>query len=127
MFAAEEMHKQVPSNHYYGYELSHQSPHHCQGWMGACHGEDAVYVFGNPLRHIELYSAEDYQLSVDVVRAWTQFAATGHPGEMGVVEWNEAFSSGSMQLMNLDPKSYRMLSGVFTKACDEFWKSKIFI
>ena len=50
----------------------------CNGWMGACHAEELLFVFGLPLKNPQDYDQVDYQFSLDVIKAWTDFAKTGY-------------------------------------------------
>ena len=88
-------------------------------------------MFGRPIKTPELYSDLDRQLAVDMVQAWTNFAKTGNPGKMGSVQWKEAFDRESgnyfTEHMQLDPINYKMVSGFYKQACDEFWKPRIFV
>ncbi|XP_071788163.1 cholinesterase-like [Asterias amurensis] len=55
------------------------------GWLGACHAEDVLYVFGVPfipeaaVRRNEFQDAEK-ALSVKFMEFWTNFVNTGNPG-----------------------------------------------
>jgi len=98
--------------------------------MGVCHAEDVVYMFGIPARIQGLFfSKEEYELSIDMIRAWTTFAHTGHPGKMGKVEWSEAMpvEHATLEHMYLDSVDYKMVDRFFVEQCDTFWRPKIFV
>ncbi|GIY14843.1 acetylcholinesterase [Caerostris extrusa] len=48
-------------------------------WMGIVHFEEIQFVFGQPLLHPELYSKEEFQLSLRMLGTWAHFAKTGSP------------------------------------------------
>ncbi|KAH9490506.1 hypothetical protein DERF_016705 [Dermatophagoides farinae] len=93
-------------------------------WMGVCHGADIPYVFhSSSLKD----SPEDVKLSNDMIRAWTNFAKTGHPGKIGSIEWRQVYengekSSATTMLLNVE---YKMADDVFKDSCDGLWE-KIF-
>jgi len=95
-------------------------------WMGVCHADELFYLFSIP----DQTMPDEMQLSDDIIRAWASFARTGHPGKMGVIEWEEAFnvkrSDFNAKYMALDPANYSMVSGAYRQVCDQFWKPKIF-
>ncbi|OTF71428.1 hypothetical protein BLA29_009694, partial [Euroglyphus maynei] len=76
-------------------------------WLGVCHGADVPYVFHNALLK---GSPEDTKLSNDMMKAWTNFAKTGHPGTLGSIEWRQVFgengqkSSASTMLLDVEYK-----------------------
>ncbi|XP_071496957.1 cholinesterase-like [Diadema antillarum] len=56
-------------------------------WLKAGHSEDLIYVFGMPfideLYHVRGHNVteEEKALSVKIMKAWTNFAKSGHPGK----------------------------------------------
>ena len=57
--------------------------------MGAFHGVEIPYVFGNADLFTVLGQIEqaDYDLSETIMGYWTRFAATGDPNGEGAPEW----------------------------------------
>ncbi|XP_075525251.1 acetylcholinesterase-like isoform X3 [Dermacentor variabilis] len=52
-------------------------------WMGAMHGEEVAFVFGEPLDDTHRYSEEDKSMSRRLMRYWANFAKTGNPNLPG--------------------------------------------
>ncbi|XP_070396440.1 acetylcholinesterase-like isoform X1 [Dermacentor albipictus] len=52
-------------------------------WMGAMHGEEVAFVFGEPLDDTHRYSEEDKSVSRRLMRYWANFAKTGNPNLPG--------------------------------------------
>ncbi|XP_075525249.1 acetylcholinesterase-like isoform X2 [Dermacentor variabilis] len=52
-------------------------------WMGAMHGEEVAFVFGEPLDDTHRYSEEDKSMSRRLMRYWANFAKTGDPNLPG--------------------------------------------
>ena len=100
----------------------------CRGWMGVCHAEDVIYLFGLPLRLRDIFTAEETKLSYDMIMAWTEFAKTGKMSKIGGVEWTESFTTKDpyARLMELKVDNYKMVPDFFKEKCDTFWKPKIF-
>lgn len=75
-----------------------------------------------------IFSEREYKLSYDMIKAWTNFARTGHPGLMGgTTEWPQALDGQeTVNSMNLDSADYKMMPGFYKEKCDAFWKAKIF-
>ena len=101
---------------------------HCHGWMGVCHGEDVIYLFGLPLRLRGFFTEEETQLSHDMVLTWAEFAKTGKISKIDGVEWNRAYTTKDpyVRLMELKAGNYKMVPDFFKEKCDTFWKPKIF-
>lgn len=120
----------VHNSTFYSYRLEeHMSdpllPIPYSTWMGVLHGEDLNYLFSIPFQG----KAEERQLSADMIRAWTTFAKTGHPSEMGGHKWNSALDHQhqiiSTRFMYLRSGQYKIVDN-FTKAnCNAFWKPKM--
>ena len=96
-------------------------------WFGTTHGMDLAYLFMVPITKA---SPPLYQLSQDMINAWTLFAKTGKPSKMGGVEWEHAVDAThkdfSTKYMHLEASHYKMVPNVFKETCDSFWKPKIF-
>ncbi|KAH9413256.1 hypothetical protein DERP_012966 [Dermatophagoides pteronyssinus] len=116
-------------NNFYSYRLDRRGvaaiPMGCTfEWLGVCHGADIPYVFHNSMLK---NSSKDVQLSNDMIKAWTNFAKTGHPGTMGSIEWRQVYENGqksSASTMLLDVE-YKMVDDIFKETCDGIWE-KIF-
>ena len=98
-------------------------------WMGVAHSSDLQYLFKVEETKKD---ADLYQLSKDVIHAWTQFAKTGVPGKMGNVEWAEAVGGNKAvkdyrtRYMSLETKHFKMVDRFFEATCNGFWKPKLF-
>ena len=134
MLFVQHLAKKRPEGHYYAYHLDKQSILPllgCRKWMGVCHAQDLVYVFGIPQRlHGAVLDDDEYNLSVNIVKSWTAFARTGHPGSVGHnVHWAPAIDTHgadpSASLMNLNPHDYRMLPHFYSNLCNKFWQPKL--
>lgn len=103
----------------------------CHGWMGVCHGDDVVFIYGFPIRlRGTVYDELDYQQSVDMIKAWTNFARHGRPGKVAGVEWIQALEkregyAGHVQHMSLDSTNYTMIYKFFQHSCEGFWAHKL--
>lgn len=103
----------------------------CIGYMGVCHGDDVNILFGFPIKlRGVVFSEEEYQLSLDMIRAWAKFADTGKPGNIGNVEWRPALDHSkpnpTVSFMNLNSVDYKMVDDYYVPVCDNFWREKIF-
>ena len=131
MFYSEQISHLAPSSNYYSYRLvkNYPSPNPIPAWMGVPHGLDQYYLFVIPSL---AQDPEAVQLSKDMIRAWTNFAKTGHPGKMGQVQWTPALNpltnkDSFTEHMNLDSKNYKMVTKFYSETCNSFWKPKLFV
>ena len=46
-------------------------------WMGVMHGDEIVFVFGEPLKQGSKFNSAEKELSRTIMRFWTNFAKTG--------------------------------------------------
>lgn len=106
----------------------------CHGWMGVCHGDDVLYLFGFPIRLRGIVFTEaDYKLAVDMIKAWTSFAHTGSPTTpmSNGAQWLEAVDhtkpESTVRYMSLNASNYEMVENYYAKSCDQFWKPKILV
>jgi carboxylesterase type B len=115
----------------YSYKLTHFPTIHafpgCHGWMGVCHADDVILLFGFPIRLKGIgYDELDYKLSVDMIHVWSTFAKTGVPPALDGVKWVEAIdrnvANPSVRYMELNPAKYRIVENGYKSNCDEFWK-----
>ncbi|GFW04174.1 acetylcholinesterase-1 [Trichonephila clavipes] len=49
-------------------------------WMGVAHYTEVQFVFGQPLQNPDRYEASEIQLSVEMIKIWSNFVKTGKPG-----------------------------------------------
>ncbi len=135
----EEIARQQPKTRYYSYRLVQPSSvpaFGCPAGEGVvCHAIDVPPTFGVPIELQGIvYTDEEATLSRDMIRAWTNFAKSGHPGTVGSVEWKEAFSRSAdgtlsapaTSYIELNAHKYRMVDGRYKANCDAFWKPRIF-
>ena len=128
----EEVAKSRPTQQTYTYRLMQPLTSvqlfKCHGWMGVCHGEDYIYLFGLPLRFQDIFTKEETQLSIDMILAWTDFAKTGKISKINGVEWTESIVANDpyARIMELKANDYKMIPNFFKEKCDQFWKPKIF-
>lgn len=105
----------------------------CHGYMGVCHGDDVMMLFGFPLRLRGIvFTEDDYAVARDMINAWTTFAKTGQPSDMNGVKWEPAIdlskANPSVSYMAIDGhNNHTMVHDYYTKNCDAFWRSKIFV
>ena len=83
--------------------------------LGAFHGVDLAYVFGN-MKDSEGYTAEDRELCRQVMAYWVNFAKTGDPNGPGLLAW-PAYDAESDQ--NLDFSNSGLVEQhLYQKECD---------
>ncbi|KAH7638858.1 Carboxylesterase 5A [Dermatophagoides farinae] len=116
-------------NRFYSFRFDHHSPFMafigCEKWMGVCHAMDLPFTFGLPIRKdiVKLaFTNKDRHISENVVRAWTRFAHTGNPEQMGDVEWPEFFGDNgkTMRQMAIDLKPH-VFENEYRDRCENFW------
>ena len=69
--------------------------------MGASHGAEIAYVFGNQSGMGPPWSDADKKLSEAIQTYWTNFARTGDPNGASVPAWL-GFSESSQKVMQID-------------------------
>ncbi|XP_053201715.1 fatty acyl-CoA hydrolase precursor, medium chain-like isoform X2 [Panonychus citri] len=69
-----------------------------------CHSEELVYVFGAPLRNLTDYDADDIELSLNMMKIWTDFARNGVPTKQGPIVWPQIGGSEMVNLIELNNK-----------------------
>jgi para-nitrobenzyl esterase len=86
--------------------------------LGAFHGVEIPYVFGNAEQFSLLGTIEqaDLDLSATIMGYWTRFAATGDPNGGGAPNW-PAYEAASDQHLELDD-TIKVGTGLYTAACD---------
>ncbi|XP_033122600.1 cholinesterase 2-like [Anneissia japonica] len=62
---------------YYFTQRPKNSPWH--EWMGAIHGEEIAFVFGQPLQDGQNFTEEEKGLSKKMMKLWATFAKSGNP------------------------------------------------
>ncbi len=70
----------------YFYEFSRVAPGRRASGLGAYHGAEIVYVFGE-MSNRKKFDAQDRKLSATMMQAWVNFATTGNPNGEGVPGW----------------------------------------
>jgi para-nitrobenzyl esterase len=70
----------------YNYLFTHKSPIMC-GILGACHGLDNHFIFGNLVDDVCGSGPDMENLSRKIQDAWTAFARTGNPSCQSTGEW----------------------------------------
>ena len=83
----------------YVYRFNRSSPKNTASGIGASHGEDIPYVFGNV--NGEGYAEADRKISEAMMKYWIQFCKTGNPNAEGLPDWPE-FSSRSNRYLAFD-------------------------
>ncbi|XP_042148156.1 cholinesterase 1-like [Ixodes scapularis] len=71
-----------------------------QSWFDTTHGDELAYVFGIPF--MEGGCILDADFSRVMMTAWTEFAKTGHPGNIWDIEWPnfQADESKALHIFN---------------------------
>jgi len=90
--------------------------------MGAFHGVDLAYVFGN-MKDSNGYNQTDRDLSKQMMAYWVNFARTGDPNGPGLPQW-PAYRAATDQSLDLSD-SVRLESGLYRQECDFIdWTSR---
>jgi para-nitrobenzyl esterase len=90
------------SKHVFLYEFTRTPPFASDSryfGMGATHGMEMPYVFGNLDPAAAAWSSGDEQLSAVMQDYWTNFAKTGDPNGVGLPRWPDFRSSRSLVMM----------------------------
>lgn len=123
---------EVRNKHIYSYQLNQPlDAYGCNRTDGVCHAVDVHFVFGLPITYANSdriqppYTTEDYHLSVNIIRAWANFAKTGQPGSLDNVPWTDAFPDRAQvdkaRFMALTPGRYAMQDELAEGRC-RLWK-----
>jgi len=88
--------------------------------LGAFHGAELFFVFGNLATPTHQPTAEETALSDTMIGYWSRFAATGNPNGGGAPQWPRA-AAGTDPYQALDV-TITSADGVRTAQCD-FWDS----
>ena len=83
--------------------------------LGAHHGVDLAYVFGN-MNHDKGYTQADKKLSETMMSYWVNFARTGDPNGPGLKRWPAYESKTDLSLEFGD--SVRVQKNLYKKECD---------
>ena len=83
--------------------------------LGACHGSEIPYVFGNFDSALG-YADADFRLSETVMSYWTSFARTGSPDHSGLPEW-PAYCSNDDRLLEFG-EAVSVREAPHGEACD---------
>ena len=103
----------------YLYQFSRVPPISRSRTLGAFHGLEIAYVFGN-LREGSGFDQTDQALSRTMMACWTSFAATGQPAAPGLEAWPAYDPAADKHLDFGDTCSVK--SGMFKEACEALSK-----
>ncbi len=84
----------------YGYKFNYQTPENASIGLGAHHGSEIAYAFGNLP---ETAGAEQQALSKEMFTRWANFIKTGNPNAGGGVRWPK-YDARNAQMLMLDKK-----------------------
>lgn len=124
--------KNFLTNKIYFYKFSYKLERHnntnCPyDWMGYCHYEDVPILFGQAVFESEIFTQEDYQFSLLIMKLWTNFVKNGDP-LVGYSLSNTNFNVNwppfelHNQVMELSPKTFgKLLTKPYDERC-HFWK-----
>ncbi|XP_065315724.1 acetylcholinesterase-like [Gordionus sp. m RMFG-2023] len=72
----------------YMYQFSHRSSlNPWPKWMGVMHGDEIAYMLGEPLKIGSRYTDHEKDLSLNMMRFWTNFIKHGDPNKNGEYDW----------------------------------------
>lgn len=125
------------NSHLYSYQLNQPlDAYGCNRTDGVCHAVDVHFIFGLPITYANStriqppYTEEDYDISMHMIRAWTNFAKNGEPGLLDNATWTEAFPNRTqidkVQFMQLAPSNYSMQNELAEGRC-KLWQKVLFI
>jgi para-nitrobenzyl esterase len=97
----------------YLYHFTHVPPGAGRLGLGATHGCEIAYVFGNLRR---LHGPLDRQLSATMSATWVRFAKTGDPNGPGLPAW-PAYTAATDQHLEFGDE-VRVGTGLHREACD---------
>jgi para-nitrobenzyl esterase len=69
----------------YQWHFTRATPFYERSGLGAFHGAELSYVFGN--MGAPFFRSEDRELSDRMVAAWARFAESGNPNGRGLIDW----------------------------------------
>ena len=99
------------------YLFSHVTPYGERNDLGAFHGSELTFVFGNFIRpNVPMH---EFGLSQKMMAAWTAFAKTGNPGSTDALDW-EPYSLIADQTRDFQTGGLGTRTGYRKDAC-EFW------
>lgn len=101
----------------YLYHFTRVSPGARRAHVGAAHGAEIPYVFGN-FGHSLNYDRDDQKLAKLMQQYWINFAATGNPNGPNLPNW-PAYRSSSDMTMQLDVAA-KAVEHLNKQACDVF-------
>jgi para-nitrobenzyl esterase len=96
------------------YQFTRVPPTQTGTQLGAYHGAELPYVFGN-LDTSQGYGQTDLDLSKQIMGYWTRFAKTGTPNGSGAIEW-PAYGPGDRNLTLGD--QITIISGLYKAQID---------
>ncbi|CAG2119368.1 unnamed protein product, partial [Medioppia subpectinata] len=84
-----------------------------------CHGADMVFVYGFTIRNQHLFTENDYDFSIDIMKIWTDFAKTGKPHNV----WPQLVDKSVIRVKDLNPNDMSLiLDNPYESTCDGIWK-----
>ena len=98
----------------YLYHFARRPP--VAGDLGAFHGLELPYVFGNSALTLDVTEGADGELSEAMMRYWLSFARDGDPNETGLPSWPR-YEPGSDRCLVLDTE-IRAAPAPYARACD---------
>jgi para-nitrobenzyl esterase len=98
----------------YLYHFARRPP--AVGGLGAFHGLELPYVFGNPVMTLDVTEGADGALSAAMMEYWVSFARDGDPNEAGLPRWPR-YDATSDRCLVLDAE-IRSAPAPFRRACD---------
>jgi para-nitrobenzyl esterase len=91
------------------YRFNRESPKNVSSGLGASHGEEIPYIFGN--LDTEGYAEADRKISETMMDYWVQFSKNGDPNAAGLPRWPRFSASANKYLAFDDEISTRNYAG----------------
>lgn len=105
------------------YHFAYAAPRAREQGMGAIHGAEISYVFGNFALPGALLRPEQEALHEEMASRWVAFAATGSPALSDDDEWQPYDQATDLALL-LDAEGGRTVARLKGKECD-FWDARL--
>ncbi|KAK5643629.1 hypothetical protein RI129_007474 [Pyrocoelia pectoralis] len=112
-------------NNVFLYHYKHKNHLHLWPlWAGAMHGDEIVFIFGEPLNPTKNYKMDQINFSRQMMRYWANFARTGNPNcvSFNDCQWTwPSFTPNNPSRINLDIKDFTISNDLRARKC-AFWK-----